>query len=107
MTQYQVRLHELPADRVALVRALRLVGNLGLKRADDLARHLDRYRKSVLVAGIDESTAGHIAAALRDAGAEVAVEPSSVDTPMLCTPLVNAKFSWRGWGPFRLIRKAT
>lgn len=106
MTQYQVRIRKLPTDHVALVRALRLVGNLGLKQADALARHLDRYRKSVLVAGIDDSTAGHIAAALRGAGAEVAVESSSVDTPMLCTPMANAKFSWRGWGPFRLIRKA-
>jgi hypothetical protein len=107
MTRYQIRLRELPADRVALVRALRLVGNLSLKQADDLARHLERFRKSVLVAGIEESTANHIAAALREAGAEVAVEPSSVDTPMLCTPMVNARFSWRGWGPIRLIRKAS
>ncbi|HEY7639153.1 MAG TPA: ribosomal protein L7/L12 [Steroidobacteraceae bacterium] len=104
MSKYQVRLRELPADRVALVRALRLIGNLRLKQADDLARHLDRYRKSVVVAGIDEPTAGHIAAALRTAGGEVAVEPSSIDTPMLCTPTVNARFAWRGWGPVRVIR---
>jgi hypothetical protein len=67
---------------------------------------VDRFRKSVVVAGVDEATAGHIAAALRESGAEVAVEPSSVDTPMLCAPMVNARFSWRGWGPFRVVRKA-
>jgi hypothetical protein len=106
VNKYQIRFRELPTDRVALVRALRLVGNLNLQQADDLARHLERYRKSVVVAGIDESTAGHIAAALRDAGSEVVIEPSSVDTPMLCTPIVQAKFSWRGWGPFHIIRKA-
>jgi hypothetical protein len=106
VNKYQIRVLELPTNRVALVRALRLVGNLNLKQADDLARHLDRYRKSVVVAGIDESTAGHIAAALADAGAEVAIESSSVDSPMLCTPMVNARFSWRGWGPFRVVRKA-
>jgi hypothetical protein len=106
VNKYQIRFLELPTDHVALVRALRLVGNLNLKQADDLSRHLDRFRKSVVVAGIDESTAGHIAAALRDAGAEVAVEPSSVDTPMLCAPMANARFSWRRWGPFRIVRKA-
>lgn len=106
MAKFQIRLRELPTDRIALVRALRLIGNLGLRQADDLARHVDRFRKSVLVAGVDESTAGHIAAALRNAGAEVEMESSSVDTPMLCTPMVNSKFSWQGWGPFRLIRKA-
>jgi hypothetical protein len=107
MNKYQIRLREFPADRVALVRALRLVGNLNLKHADDLARHLENHRRSVVVAGVDESTAGHIAAALRDAGSEVAIEPSSVDTPMLCSPVVNSKFSWRGWGPFRVVRKAS
>jgi hypothetical protein len=25
---------------------------------------------------------------------------------MLCTPMANARFSWRGWGPFRVLRKA-
>jgi hypothetical protein len=107
MNKYQVRLRELPADRVAFLRSLRLVGNLGLKQADDLARHLDRFRKSVLVAGVEESTAGHIASSLIEAGAEVDVEISSVDSPMLCTPTVNDKFRWQGWGPFRLIRKAS
>jgi hypothetical protein len=106
VNKFQIRLSELPTDRIALVRALRLVGNLGLKQANDLALHVGRFPQSVLVAGVDESTAGHIAAAFKDVGAEVAVEPSSIDTPMLCTPMVNAKFSWRGWGPFRLIRKA-
>ncbi len=107
MSKHQIRLHEHSKDRVAIVQALRLIGNLGLKQADDLARHLDRFRNSVLVAGVDEPTANHIAAALREAGAEVAVEASSVDTPMLCTPMVNARFRWRGWGPFRVIRKAS
>jgi hypothetical protein len=26
---------------------------------------------------------------------------------MLCTPTVNDKFRWGGWGPFGLIRKAS
>jgi hypothetical protein len=107
VNKYQIRFRKLPTDHVAFVRALRLVGNLKLKQADDLARHVERYRKSVVVAGIDESTAGHIAAALNRAGSEVAIEPSSVDTPMLCMPIVNARFNWRGWGPLRVIRKAS
>ena len=107
MNKYQIRLRELPPDRIAFLRSLRLVGNLGLRQADDLARHLDRFRHSVLVAGVEQGTADHIAASLIDAGAKVEVETSSVDSPMLCTPTVNDKFRWGGWGPFRLIRKAS
>jgi hypothetical protein len=106
MSKYQIRLRTSVAREVALVRSLRLIGNLKLKQAHELATHVKRFSNSVVVAGIDESVASHLAAALRDAGAEVIVEPCSLSTPMVCTPTANAKFSWRGWGPFRLIAKS-
>ena len=105
MDTCEIRLLQLPADRIALIRALRLIGRLNLKQAHQLLVHLDRFPKSVLVAGIDKSVAEHQAAALRDAGAEVSVEPSSMPTPMMCTPMVNTKFGWRTWGPFRVISR--
>lgn len=103
MSKKQIRVDRLPGDRRAFVKALRLIGRTGLKQASELAIHLERYRHSVLVTGIDRGTAEHIAALLRDAGAGVTVEASSLDTPMLCTPDVNRKYRW---GAFRVISKA-
>ena len=103
MKKQQVRIDQVPANRVALIKALRLVGHTGLKQAGDLAGHLDRFRHSVLVAGIDAAVAEHIARVLEDAGAKVTVEDSAVSTPMLCCPTVNAKYRW---GALRLVKKA-
>jgi hypothetical protein len=77
---------------------------LGLKQANDLAIHLERFRNSVLVAGIEPTVADHISEALQTSGAEVLVEESSIDTPMLCSPAANTKYHW---GPFRTIKKAS
>lgn len=104
MSTQQIRISKVPSDRVRFVRALRLIGGrAGLKRASDLAIHLERFRRSVVVAGIEPAVAAHIADELRNAGAEVIVEECSISTPMLCSPQVNEKYRW---GAFRLIRKA-
>jgi ribosomal protein L7/L12 len=102
MSKQQVRIDSTPGDRPRFVKALRLIGNLSLKDASDLAIHLENFRHSVVVAGIEPEVAAHIADALRRAGAEVAVEDCSIKTPMLCRPDVNQKYEWH---PFRLIRK--
>lgn len=83
-----------PSDRIKFLRALRLVGNLGLKPAVDLADYLDNFRNSVVAAGLEPEVAAHIANELRSAGAQISIEPSSVDTPMLCCPSANKKFVW-------------
>lgn len=90
----QVRMTKLPGDRIRLLRALRLVGNLGLQPAVELADYLAKVPNSVVAAGLEPGIAVHIASELRKAGAEVAVEDSSVDTPMLCCPSANEKFEW-------------
>jgi hypothetical protein len=89
-------------DRTAFVRALRTAGSIGLKQASDLAVYFERFRRSVLVAGVDLPVAEHLAGCLRDAGTEVELQPSSIGTPMLCAPEVNAKY---GWGALRQIKK--
>ncbi len=74
---------------------------MGLKQASDLAIHLERFRNSIVVAGVEPSIAEHIARVLRESGAEVAVEECSSSTPMLCFPEVNTKHEW---GIFRTIK---
>jgi hypothetical protein len=104
MATQQIRISKVPGDRVRFVKALRLIGGRSsLKHASDLAIHLERFQPSIIVAGIDPDVAAHIADELRHAGAEVTVEDCSINTPMLCSPDVNEKYSWRA---FRLIRKA-
>lgn len=104
MSKQQVRVSNTPSDTVQFVKALRLIGNLSLKDASDLAIYLEDFRDSVVVAGIDQEVATHIADALRLAGAEVVVEECSIDTPMLCSPRVKEKYEWSS---LRLVKKAT
>lgn len=107
MAHYEIRLLKIPGDKIAFIRGLRLLGNLSLKQARDLALYLERFPKSVLVAGIERQVAEHHAAALSDAGLAVSVEASSLATPMMCAPAANSKFTWKSRGPFRHIAAAS
>jgi hypothetical protein len=104
MSKHQVCVNTIPADRTKFIKALRLAGRIELKQALDLTLHLERYRHSILVAGVDLSVAEHLAEALRETGAAVDVQTSSIQTPMLCVPRVNARYVW---GAFRSMRKAS
>jgi hypothetical protein len=104
MSKHQICVNKVPADRTNFIKTLRLAGRLELKQALDLTVHLERYGHSILVAGIDLPVAEHLAEALRETGAEVDVQVSSIQTPMLCVPQVNARYVW---GAFRSIRKAS
>jgi hypothetical protein len=102
MAKFQISINRPPESQKDFIRALRQVGPIGLKQAVNLAIHFERFRNSVLVAGIDLPVAEHLASALRNAGAEVDLQASSVSTAMLCVPEVNAKYEW---GAFRTIVK--
>jgi hypothetical protein len=104
MSKHQICVNKVPADRTTFIKTIRLAGRLELKQALDLTVHLERYRRSILVAGIDLPVAEHLAGALRDTGAEVDVQDCSIQTPMLCVPQVNVRYVW---GAFRSIRKAS
>ncbi len=103
MSKFQVNIKRSAESRNAFVRALRLVGPISLRQAQDMAIHFERFHNSVLVAGVDLPVAEHLAEVLRDAGAEVAVQASSLNTPVLCMPQVNTKYRWNA---FRTISKA-
>src|ERR1700722_6326348 len=83
MSKHQICVNKVPADRSNFIKTLRLAGRLELKQALDLTVHLERYGHSILVAGIDLAVAEHLAEALRETGAEVDVQVSSIQTPML------------------------
>lgn len=102
MSRHQIRVDDLPTDRNRMISAARLIGRLGLTEASDLVRHLEECGPSVVVAGIEQDVADHIAGVLREAGATVSIESSSIATPMLCAPAVNAKYTW---GAFRSFKK--
>ena len=104
MAKHQIRIMQMPSDRVQFTKALRLVGQLGLKQANDLANYMERFRDSVLIAGIEPSVADHLSEILLQAGAKVLVEECSIETPMLCCPAANTKFQWTA---FRTIEKVS
>jgi len=101
MNKRQVRVLRPGADQTELVRALRLIGRLDLKRAHDLAVHLEQHADTVVIAGVDAKVADYVAELLLATGAEVRVQASSVDSPMICMPEANVIYEW---GAMRTIR---
>ncbi len=94
MTMYQVKVTSAGTKVVALVKTLRLVADLGLGDAKHLSDYLRDHAPCVLVAGVDREVADHAAELLREAGAEVAVEESGLDAPMLLCPEANQRYRW-------------
>ena len=86
-----------------LRKALQMVAGLGWLDARRLSRYVlavDRNTEQyihlpcVLVAGIDQTTADHVAGLLREAGATVSVEESTVRQPMLLCPKASQRYRW-------------
>jgi hypothetical protein len=94
MPKFQVDVKSPSQDRAAFVKALRTVGDISLKQATELATHLDRFRNSTLVAGIDQLAAEHIAQTLTTSGAVASVTESQTNTPMMCCPQAAQMFKW-------------
>jgi hypothetical protein len=101
MSKFQVRVLRPSANETEFVRALRLIGRVDLTQAHELAMHLTRVQGTVVVAGVDLPVADHIAATLNASGAQAQVEPSSIDSPMLCAPAANVIYEW---GALRTVR---
>jgi hypothetical protein len=104
MPAYQVNITAV-SDRAwfDLRKALQMVAGLGWLDARRLSRYVlavDRNTEQylhlpcVLVAGIDRATADHVAGLLRQAGATVSVEESTVQQPMLLCPRANQRYRW-------------
>jgi ribosomal protein L7/L12 len=98
MAKYQVTVTAVSDQIVSLVKSLRLVGDLGLKDAKDIADYLSANLPCVLVAGIDQEVADHIAGLLRDAGTTARAEESPLTAPLLLCPGANHRYRWSWLG---------
>lgn len=94
MPKFQVRVTKIPTNIVALVKSLRLVANLGLKDAKDLADYLRTKLPCVLVAGIEQDVADHVVGILGAAGGAATAEESSLSDPVLLCPAANQRYQW-------------
>ncbi len=94
MTKYQIEINEVAENQSKYLKALRLIGNIGLGEAKNMAEQTKRFKDTIVVAGVDEKVAQHIAQQLEEAGPKVSVNESSIDHPMTWEPIVNAKYVW-------------
>lgn len=94
MKKSQVKVLATTAEIVPLVKSLRLVADLGLKDAKDLADFLRDSAPRAPVAGIDREVADHVVEFLQNAGLSATVEGSSLTAPMLLRPAANQKYVW-------------
>jgi ribosomal protein L7/L12 len=94
MSKFLVRVISPGSNVVPRVKTLRLVADLGLAEAKGLSDYLRDHTPCVLVAGVSREVADHAAELLRKAGAEVAVEESSLDAPMLLCPEADHRYRW-------------
>ena len=98
MPKFQVKVMSPGTKVVALVKTLRLVADLGLGDAKHLSDFFRDSAPCLLVAGVDREIADHAAGILREAGAEVVVEESSIEVPMLLCPEANQRYKWSWLG---------
>ena len=100
MSKYQVTVTTVPDNIVSLVKSLRLVADLGLKDAKDVADFLRSTGSDgcVLVAGVEQDVADHVAELFHQAGGNAEVQESSIVVPMLLCPKANKKYAWHWFG---------
>lgn len=94
MEKYQVKVTSTTARLISLIKSLRLIADLGLGDAKELADFLGDSTPCVLVAGIDREVADHVVELLQGSGVGSIVEKSSLETPMLLCPSANQKYVW-------------
>lgn len=94
MSKFQIRVTSTGSKIVPMVKTLRLVADLGLGEAKGLSDYLCDHAPCVLVAGVSWEVADHAAKLLREAGAEVVVEESSLGAPMLLCPEADQRYQW-------------
>lgn len=94
MSKFQVKITSTGTKIVPRIKTLRLLADLGLGEAKRLSDYLEDSIPCVLVAGVDREVADHAAGLMRECGAEVFVEESSLEAPMLLCPEANQRFRW-------------
>lgn len=103
MTLYQIDVTGFPSDKVKVVRALRTIGGLPLKKANDMYVHIQNHKTTTLLAGVSKDVAESIATNLRGAGMIPSVSVCSVVSPTLLDPNAAHIFVWEN--PKRLVKQ--
>ena len=94
MSKFQIRVISIGSNEAQLIRTIRLVTDLGAFDSALVFAYLQDRDRCVLVAGIDGEVAEHAANLLREAGAEVVVEASSLEVPIVLLPQADRRNQW-------------
>ncbi len=99
MAKFQVSVMGVSQEKAVLfLKSLRVITNLNLKEAKDLAAFIAATMPCVLVTGIDRDVADDVVSWLQDAGATAGVEESSLTVPLLLCPPANRRYRWSWLG---------
>jgi ribosomal protein L7/L12 len=99
MAKFQVTVTNISREKVVpLIKSLRLIGDLGLKDAKELAEFLASTKPCILVAGIDREVADHVVSLLQEAGTSATVEDSTLPVPLFLCPEANQRYRWSWLG---------
>lgn len=94
MSKFQIRVMAIGSNEAPLIRTIRLVTDLGAFDSAVVVSYLRDRAPCILVAEVNGEVAEHTANLLREAGAEVAVEASSLDIPTVLRPQVDQRYRW-------------
>jgi hypothetical protein len=94
MSKFQIRVISIGSNETPLLKTIRLVADLRPLDAALVFTYLRDRAPCVLVAGVNSEVAEHAANLLRSAGAEVAVEVSSLDVPTVLRPQADRRYRW-------------
>lgn len=103
MSKFQIRVISIGSKEGLFTKTVRLITTLGPFDSAFVSTYIRNHAPCVLVAGISSELAEHNANLLREVGAEVVVEASSVEVPIVLRPQVNQQHRWHWWsGPVPL-----
>lgn len=103
MSKFQIRVILIGSNQAPLVRTICLVSDLGAFDSALVFAYLRDRAFCVLVAGVNDEVAEHIANLLREAGVEVVVEASSLESPTVLRPQVDRRYRWHWFrGPISI-----
>jgi ribosomal protein L7/L12 len=94
MSKFKIRVISIGSNETPLLKTIRLVADLKPLDAALVLTYLRDRAPCVLMAGVDGEVAEHVANLLREAGAEVVVEASSLEVPMFLRPQADRRYRW-------------
>ncbi len=103
MSKFQIRVISIGSNEALIVRTIRLVTDLGAFDSALVFAYLRDRAPCILVAGVNGEVAEYAAKLLREAGAEVVVEASSLESPTVLRPQVDRRYRWHWFrGPISI-----